>query len=258
MAINSYSYAAAVRLSDNFCAAEFRCKCGKQHEILISTELVNGLQQLVKTLGASKAIITSGYRCPSHDKAVGGNGYGQHTKGTAADVIFCDRFGKPVSTKVIACRAQDLGFNGIANIDSTYTAIHLDVRTTGKWYGDEVVGTGSSVTADFYKYYGISRNNDDITKLQAVLNGYGHKLDTDGIAGVKTLAAVKKHTVDRGDSGELVRWVQTRLNNLGYDCGSTDGISGERTMSAVYAWQRDNSLGVGYLGGSDWDILLTK
>ena len=119
MAVKTYLYNTNLRLSNNFVVSEFRCKCGKAHSTLISTELVKGLQQLVGVLGASKAIITSGYRCPAHDIAVGGNGAGQHTKGTAADVIFYDKQGKAISSKIVSCKAQDLGFSGIANIDSS-------------------------------------------------------------------------------------------------------------------------------------------
>ena len=256
MGVNSYPYNARKTLSRNFCAQEFRCKCGRTHDTLISLELVNGLQRLVDVLGASKAIITSGYRCPAHDKAVGGNGSGQHTKGTAADIIFYDQKGKPISTKLVACKAQDLGFGGIANIDSTYTAIHLDVRTSNKWYGDEVKGTSSSVTRDFYSYYGISRADASIKALQEALNSYGSRLAVDGIVGEKTLAAAKKHIVDKGSSGAIVKWLQGKLNSLGYDCGTVDGIAGSKTMAAVYKWQKATGQGVGYFGGSDWCVIL--
>lgn len=256
MSVKTYSHNSTVRLSDNFAASEFRCKCGKQHDTLISSELVEKLQSLIGTLGASKAMITSGYRCPAHDKAVGGTGYGQHTKGLAADVIFYDRSGSPIITKLISCKAQDAGFSGIANIDSTYTAIHLDVRTSGKWYGDEVRGTSSSVTTDFYAYYGISRSASYVRQLQMILNSKGSSLSVDGIAGTKTLSEVRKYIIDRGDSGELTKWLQERLNALGCDCGAPDGIAGEKTMVAVHKWQSENNLGVGYFGGGDWDVLL--
>lgn len=256
--VKSYNYNSVVRLSDNFVTSEFRCKCGKSHSTLISTELVNGLQQLINVLGASKAIITSGYRCPEHDKAVGGNGKGQHTLGRAADVKFFDRSGKAINTKLVACKAQDLGFAGIANIDKTYTAIHLDVRTSKKWYGDEVKGTSASVTDDFYKYYGITRSDSTVKALQTALNSMGYKLTVDGICGYNTLKAVHRCIVDSGTKNEVVKWVQNRLNALGFNCGSADGIAGEKTMKAINSWQTVNKLGVGYLGGSDWDILIGK
>ena len=256
--IKTYNYNSVVRLSPNFVTSEFRCKCGKAHSTLISTELVNGLQQLIGVLGASKAVITSGYRCPEHDKspAVGGNGKGQHTTGRAADVKFYGREGKAISTKLVACKAQDLGFSGIANIDSTYTAIHLDVRPTGKWYGDEVKGTSASVTDDFYKYYKINRSDSVISALQAALNSLGYKLAVDGVCGSETLKAARRCIIDEGTKNEVVKWLQNRLNSLGFSCGAADGIAGKKTMAAIKDWQTHKKLGVGYFGGSDWDILI--
>ena len=253
--IKSYSYGSNVRLSPNFVSSEFRCKCGKNHSTLISTELVNGLQRLVGVLGASKAIITSGYRCSNHDKAVGGNGYGMHTRGLAADVIFYDKAGKPISSKLVSCKAQDLGFHGIANIDKSYRYTHLDVGER-KWFGDEVRGTSSSVTNDFYAYYGISRSDSDIKALQTALNTLGYRLAVDGILGDKTLTAARKCIIDKGTRNEVVRWVQNRLNALGFNCGAADGIAGDKTMNAIHKWQSVKRVGVGYFGGSDWNIML--
>ena len=255
MAVKTYLYNTNLRLSPNFVVSEFRCKCGKAHNTLISTELVNGLQRLVDVLGASKAIITSGYRCSNHDKAVGGNGYGMHTRGLAADVIFYDKSGKPISSKLVSCKAQDLGFTGIANIDRSYRYTHLDVGER-KWFGDEVRGTSSSVTDDFYAYYGISRSDSDIKALQTALNTLGYRLAVDGILGNKTLTAARKCIIDKGTRNEVVRWVQNRLNALGFNCGTADGIAGGKTMNAIHKWQSANGVGVGYFGGSDWNIML--
>ncbi|MDE6502263.1 MAG: hypothetical protein K2L10_09280, partial [Ruminococcus sp.] len=44
-------------------------------------------------------------------------------------------------------------------IDSTYTATHVDVRTSNFWKGNEVVTSAYSVTDDFYKYYGLSKSD---------------------------------------------------------------------------------------------------
>lgn len=36
--------------------------------------------------------------------------------------------------------------------------------------------------------------------------------------------------------------VQTRLNELGYNCGTPDGVKGPRTIEAIKQFQRDNGL----------------
>lgn len=164
MAVKTYDCTDRTQLTAHFNVQEFRCKCGDSHNILISEELVSMLEKLFSSLDCSKIIVNSGYRCTAHDKAVGGNGSGQHTKGTAADIVCYGQDGKPISSKIVCCTAQELGFSGIANIDKSYTATHVDVRTSNKWYGDESVpgGTARSVTDNFYEYYGIFKNHNSL------------------------------------------------------------------------------------------------
>ncbi len=151
------------QLSPHFNVQEFRCKCGKEHEILLSMELVDKLEKLYSALNCSKIIVTSGYRCTAHDKNLGGNGSRQHTKGTAADICCYGQDGQPISNKIVCCTAQDIGFGGIANIDTSYQYTHVDVRTGSKWYGDETKDN-SAVTSDFYSYFGVSKNNEPLMK----------------------------------------------------------------------------------------------
>ena len=101
----------------------------------------------------------------------------------------------------------------------------------------------------------------EIKNLQTMLNSVlilrGQTLLTvDGIIGPKTLNAVKQYTVESSDRGNLISWVQTRLNKLGFYKGGIDGVAGVKTMEAIYAWQKAHGLGQGYLGGSDWNVLL--
>lgn len=179
MLVNHYDYNDSTQLSPHFNIREFRCQCGNNHETLISSELVDKLEALYAALNCSKIIVTSGYRCPDHDKAIGGTSSGQHTKGTAADVCCYGQDGQPISSKTVCCKAQDLGFGGIANITGAYTSVHLDVRTGAKWYGDEIKGT-NTVTSDFYRYFGIAKAQPqpseivakgiDVSKHQGVIN----------------------------------------------------------------------------------------
>ena len=161
--IKNYEFGDTTQLSPHFNVQEFRCKCGKEHEILLGTELVDKLEKLYSALNCSKIIVTSGYRCTAHDKNVGGNGTSQHTKGNAADICCYGQDGQLISSKTVCCKAQDIGFGGIANITTEYKYIHVDVRTGSKWYGDETKGN-STVTSDFYSYFGVSKNNEPLMK----------------------------------------------------------------------------------------------
>lgn len=92
--------------------------------------------------------------------------------------------------------------------------------------------------------------DSQIRELQQILNIGGANLKVDGIAGDATFAACKKYTVEQGDTGNLIKWVQKRLGV------AADGYAGPATMNAIYAFQRKNKLGVGYLGGDDWKYLI--
>lgn len=145
------------QISKHFNVQEFKCKCGKSHDILINLYLVYMLEKIMDTLDCSMTIINSGYRCPEYDKKIGGF-VGQHGIGNAVDAVFYDKKKKVISTKIISCIAQDLGLGGIANITSSYTAIHLDARTSNIWKGNECV-SNSTVTDNFYKYYGLTKKD---------------------------------------------------------------------------------------------------
>lgn len=154
-----YPAGSNLQLSKHFNVREFACKCGKCKETIINTRLIAGLEKIMEITGASMTIVNSGYRCPSYDTYIGGF-VGKHASGDAADVVFYDENKQVISTKRISCIAQDLPeiFGGIANITSTYTAIHLDVRQGYRWLGNEVV-SNNTVTNDFYKYYGLTKDD---------------------------------------------------------------------------------------------------
>ena len=156
MAVKTYKANDSSKLSHHFAVNEFQCKCGKGHDFKLDTDLVDKLEKLFAAIDCSKIVISSGFRCPDHDKspAVGGTGTGQHTLGKAADFCCYGQDGKPIVTYKVCCAAQDIGFTGIARINDSYT--HCDVRSGGKWYGDETKGNGS-VTDDFYKYFKIQK-----------------------------------------------------------------------------------------------------
>jgi uncharacterized protein YcbK (DUF882 family) len=72
-----------MKLSENFTQAEFacRCQCGFDG---IDQDIVD-LVQKVRDFFDAPVTITSGCRCPEHNKTVGGSPSSQHLLGTAAD-----------------------------------------------------------------------------------------------------------------------------------------------------------------------------
>lgn len=113
------------------------------------------LEQLYTALNCSKIIVTSGFRCSAHDKAVKGAGTGQHTLGNATSWDICryGQDGQPISSKVVCCKAQDIGFRAsIANITAAYIYTHVDVRPNGG--GTVMKCMAIALTDDFYKYFG--------------------------------------------------------------------------------------------------------
>ena len=203
--IQKFEFNDTTQLSPHFNISEFRCKCGKEHETLNNPELIEKLEKLYAALNCSKIIVTSGYRCAAHDKNVGGSGTGQHTFGNAADICCYGQDGQPISSKAVCCKAQDIGFRGIANITAAYIYTHVDVRPNGKWYGDEVHGN-STVTDDFYKYFG----GEDMKGIDvSVHNGNidWNKVKADGIefailrAGFGRLEKQKDEKFDQNYAG---------------------------------------------------------
>ena len=53
---------------------------------------------------------------------------------------------------------------------------------------------------------------------------------------------ITRTTLKRGSSGNDVRMLQNRLNEIGYSCGAADGKFGALTQRAVKRFQQDNTL----------------
>ncbi|MDF2804562.1 MAG: N-acetylmuramoyl-L-alanine amidase-like protein [Anaerocolumna sp.] len=78
-----------------------------------------------------------------------------------------------------------------------------------------------------------------------VRDNSGNILSVDGIAGSCTNSAISKlPLVRRGSKGELVKWIQERLIDLGFSCGPSgaDGDFGYCTLAAVQNFQTKRGL----------------
>lgn len=82
--VKTFSRGHDIQLSDNFHLSEFECHCGCS-TTLVDYEHLQNLQRFREIMGAPIR-ITSGYRCPDHNKAVGGATNSQHLYGNACDI----------------------------------------------------------------------------------------------------------------------------------------------------------------------------
>ena len=225
-----YNYNDSIQLTPHFNTREFKCHCGRNHSINIDDRLPNMLERLYEKLDCSKIIINSGHRCEYWDVYVGGNGGGQHVYGKAADINCYDKNGNVINTKRVACVAQDLGFGGIGNIDGTYTAIHVDVRTSNIWYGDEAVpgGTAHSITNSYYNYYGIEKSVDNKTAEKSTDKTSDKTVDDlakEVMAGKWGNGADRKNRLTQ--AGYNYEAVQSVVNSLCIDAVARDVIAGK-------------------------------
>lgn len=125
---------ATTQIQPNFQISEFKCKCNNStctctwHDPLLSDYL-----QKIRNHFGKAVTITSGYRCPSHNTAIGGATNSYHTRGEAADITV-----KDTTPAEVAKYAESIGIKGIGlyetNTDGYF--VHIDTRTTKSfWYG---------------------------------------------------------------------------------------------------------------------------
>ena len=148
-------------ISPHFSIGEMACKDGSD-EVLYSTELMEKLEKL-RAYGGFTIHINSGYRTSSYNKKIGGASHSQHIYGTAAD-ISVRKEGKTISGKLICCLCQTLGFRGVAYISES--AVHVDMRSSGSYRGDERKGYSGNVGNNFYRYFGITKNQVEALKIE--------------------------------------------------------------------------------------------
>jgi uncharacterized protein YcbK (DUF882 family) len=111
-------------VAQHFSLKEFECKCGKCEKQMIDTLLLERLDSLrVKTGGP--IMIHSGYRCPKHNAAVGGEKKSKHMLGLAADI----------SSEISMAELEKLCETEFNRLGIAKTFIHCDVADGKvKWF----------------------------------------------------------------------------------------------------------------------------
>lgn len=131
-----YEKKVQIPLSAHFSTLDFDCQCPRPEcrTTLIDGDLVDSLETLWDLAGSFK--ITSGYRCPAHNKEIGGVKSSQHCLGKAADCKSTS--GKESSglqsRAVLVPRFRDGG------IGLYRTFLHCDVRNgRARWSAVSII-----------------------------------------------------------------------------------------------------------------------
>ena len=104
----------------HFKIQEFTCRhCG---EIKIDINLLAKLEELRRAIGNRPIIINSGYRCPTHNKNVGGAKNSQHMYGKAVDIRV-----NGMSPRTLEKYADTVFSNGGVGMGGA-TIVHVDTR----------------------------------------------------------------------------------------------------------------------------------
>lgn len=221
MATNTYQKGIKKQLSQYFVSTEFDCHgSGCCSTTLINPKLVEYLNKIREHFNAP-ITISSGYRCATHNRNVGGATGSRHTKGDAADIIV-----KGHNPREVAQYAESIGVKGIGLYETAKDGyfVHVDTRDYKSfWYG-QAQATRTTFGG------GSSSNSSSSTSGSS--------------SGAATYMSV-------GDTGDNVKNLQKLLIQLGYNLGKgrADGIFGEATKQAVMDFQKKKNLVVDGLAG---------
>ena len=105
----------------HFSQAEMCCPCCAVN--LCQQSLLDALEAF-RAIAGKPVIVTSGYRCPEHNKAVGGAKNSQHTQGLAADIKVTGL----TAAQLEAIARQVPAIHGIGRNDHR-GFLHVDTRT---------------------------------------------------------------------------------------------------------------------------------
>ena len=214
MSTNTYVKGAKKQLSRYFNSTEFDCHgSGCCLTTLINPKLIEYLDKLREHFN-SPITISSGYRCTTHNRNVGGATGSRHSKGDAADIVV-----KGHSPREVAQYAESIGIKGIGLYETAKDGyfVHIDTRNNKSfWYGQAQVAKTT---------FGSNSNSS-------------------------TKTSTAKNYLSIGDSGNQVKNLQQSLIKLGYlSSGEDDGVYGNNTANAVKAFQKkQNLVADGYAG----------
>ena len=146
----------------------------------------------------------------------------------------------------------------LADAALTTTGSNLSVPGTVKWVDDTGAALPDTTTVEANKLYKWVFTPTDSTNYESI-NGsikLWSKSTSSGGGSYYAPVVPDMPMVYWGCTGDAVKTLQDKLNALGYNSGSVDGIFGAKTYAAVTAFQKANGLGVdGIVGKLTWGKL---
>lgn len=123
-----------MKLTKNFNKSEFECKCGCEmpQDVLFEIQKLAAQLQTIRDFIRKPVKLTNAYRCPKHNKAVGGVSNSQHILGKAADIQIKDLDTAEVYKTIDNLTEHGHILQGGLGKYNTFT--HYDIRKTkARW-----------------------------------------------------------------------------------------------------------------------------
>lgn len=193
--------------------------------------------------------------------------YGTSPKMIRANAVFGIKVGKSKAhfgtawhDKAYSTRTKECydgkTYTNITDMFRAYDSIedavedYFDMLASCKRYRDCISERDPRKCITAIKNGGYATAPDYITTIMSIINHY----DLTKYDGVAT----SQPTLRKGDRGESVKQLQSKLRDRGYTV-AVDGIFGDKTYEAVKAYQADHGLTVdGVVGQKTWSALNNK
>lgn len=161
--------------------------------------------------------------------------------------------GEPAYTKITTSGKK------LSDAALTTTGGTFSVPGTVKWVDDTGAALPDTTTVEANKLYKWVFTPTDSTNYESI-NGsiklWSKSTSSGGGGSYYAPVVPDMPMVYWGCTGDAVKTLQDKLNALGYNSGSVDGIFGAKTYAAVTAFQKANGLGVdGIVGKLTWGKL---
>ena len=120
-----------MNLTKNFKREEFDCKCGCKmtSSVFYEIEDLADELQVIRDHFNAPIQINSAYRCPSHNKAIGGVSNSQHILGKASDIVIKGYTPDEVADKLeVMLKDECLIPFHLGGIGRYNTFTHIDIR----------------------------------------------------------------------------------------------------------------------------------